>query len=72
MDNRKTGQTTLRVSNQCSLEHTSQELANRLKKHLTIANPKYTAAKRYGRWIGKKMAPELYFFREEKDVFHFP
>jgi len=43
-----------------------------LKNKLTIDNPRYLAARKYGRWIGKRLRPKLYFFSEEEDGFHFP
>lgn len=43
-----------------------------LRRQLTIANPKYQAAKRYGRWIGRQLKPKLYFFKERQGRFFFP
>jgi len=43
-----------------------------LRNKLTIDNPRYLAALKYGKWIGKRLRPKLYFFSEEEDGFHFP
>lgn len=49
-----------------------EALCQAVKEALTIANPKYHDAKRYNRWIGKRLKPELYFYREERDQLFFP
>ncbi|MDH3347241.1 MAG: DEAD/DEAH box helicase [Desulfobulbaceae bacterium] len=72
MDNRKDCRAILKVSSECCFQGISQEFTNHLKTVLTIDNPKYLAAQRYGRWIGKKLLPKLYFYREEEDLFYFP
>ncbi len=43
-----------------------------LKEHLTITNPQYTAAKRYGRWIGKKLKPVLKYYDPVPTGLRFP
>jgi hypothetical protein len=43
-----------------------------LKAELTIDNPKYQAAKQFGRWIGKQLKPKLFFFRQQDDGICFP
>ncbi len=60
------------VSTDCLLQAASPGLIAAIKERLTIDNPQYTAAKRYGRWIGKGLRPRLYYFRESKQGIHFP
>ncbi|MDH3327754.1 MAG: DEAD/DEAH box helicase [Desulfobulbaceae bacterium] len=43
-----------------------------IRQKLTIINPKYQDAKRYSRWIGKKLKPKLYFFHDWDDLIYFP
>ncbi len=43
-----------------------------IRQKLTIINPKYQAAKRYSRWIGKKLKPKLFFFNDWKEGLYFP
>lgn len=43
-----------------------------LKQQLTLPNPKYQDAKKYGRWIGKKIKPNLSFYKERQAGLHFP
>ncbi len=62
----------LTVSSDCLLEDASPELVAAIKDRLTIPNPEYTAAKRYGRWIGKRLKPKLYYFKEDKKGLWFP
>lgn len=53
---------TLTVSSDCLLEGLSLPLEKAIKERLTIANPKYVAAKRYGRWVGKRLQPTLKYY----------
>lgn len=62
----------LRVDNECRLREASPALLAALRAELTIDNPKYQAAKQFGRWIGKQLKPQLFFFREEGDALLFP
>ena len=62
----------LRVDRQCCLTQAPPTLLAALRAALTIDNPKYQAAKQYGRWIGKQLKPQLFFFREEQGGFFFP
>ena len=62
----------LRVSNECVLCGATPNLQAALKAALTIDNPKYQAAKQFGRWIGKQLKPQLFFYREESDALVFP
>jgi len=50
----------------------SPTLIAALKQELTIANPAHQDAKKYGRWIGKRIKPFLYFFKDQKGGFRFP
>ena len=62
----------LTVHRECCLENGSPALLDALRAALTIDNPRYQDAKRFGRWIGKKLKPQLFFYREEKGRFFFP
>lgn len=63
---------TLTVTNDCLLEHLSLELEKEIKNRLTIDNPKYIAAKRYGRWVGKKIPPQLKYYDPAPRGIRFP
>ena len=52
----------LHVSADCWFEGASPSLTNAVKQQLTLENPKYQDARKYGRWIGKKLKPFLYFY----------
>ena len=60
------------VGADCHLEGASTSLINALKQQLTIDNPKYRDAKKYGRWIGKGVKPKLYFFEMSDSGIRFP
>ncbi len=62
----------LTVSHECVLRGASPAALAALRTALTIDNPKYQDAKRYGRWIGKQLKPRLFFFREEAGAIFFP
>lgn len=55
---------TLTVDAQCHLTGASDLLRKVLENALTIANPKYQSAQRYGRWIGKKLPRYLTFYQQ--------
>jgi len=63
---------TLTVSSDCHLEDIDHPLEQVLKDRLTIDNPKYIAARRYGRWIGKKLKPKLYYYEQVDTGLRFP
>ena len=63
---------TLTVGSQASLRGASATLAEALKKQLTIDNPEYLEAKKYSRWMGKRIKPHLYFYTEHGDALTFP
>lgn len=60
------------VDSEVCLEGASETLKGVIRQKLTIVNPKYQAAKRYSRWIGKKLKPKLYFFHEYGERLYFP
>ena len=62
----------LTVDSECTLEGAPEVVAAAIRAQLTIKNPKYDAAVRYGRWIGKQLKPKLYFFRESRGRLIFP
>jgi superfamily II DNA or RNA helicase len=62
----------LTVSSDLCLSEADAALIAELKKILTIANPKYQAAKKYGRWVGKKFPQKLYFYKERQSGFYMP
>ncbi len=62
----------LTVAADACLHGAPKPLIEALKKELTIANPQYQDAKKYGRWIGKRLKPFLYFFENRADGFRFP
>lgn len=41
-------------------------------KELTIDNPKYVDAVKYGRWVGKRLKPKLTFYSRTKQGLSFP
>ncbi|MGV1097974.1 DEAD/DEAH box helicase [Thiovibrio sp. JS02] len=63
---------TLTVGADALLAGASPHLRDALKKELTIDNPQYLDAKKYGRWMGKRLKPFLYFYEEEDDAIRFP
>lgn len=62
----------LHVSADCWFEGASPSLTNAVKQQLTLENPKYQDARKYGRWIGKKLKPFLYFYEYGPGGLHFP
>lgn len=62
----------LRVDTQCHLTGATPALLAALRAELTVDNPKYQAAQQFGRWIGKQLKPQLFFYREEGDALIFP
>ncbi|MCK9175682.1 MAG: DEAD/DEAH box helicase [Desulforhopalus sp.] len=63
---------TLTVGNDCLLQGLSTELEKELKERLTIDNPQYTNAKKYGRWVGKKLQPKLKYYQPAPGGVRFP
>lgn len=60
------------VARECCLHGAGEQLLEKLRSELTIDNPKYKAAKKYSRWVGKKLKPKLYFYKEDEEEFCFP
>lgn len=63
---------TLVIEKECCLQGGPPELTRDICAALTIDNPKYKAAKRYGRWIGKQLKPTLTFFSRKGNMLCFP
>lgn len=63
---------TLTVSSDCLLEGIDISFERELKQQLTIDNPQYIAAKKYGRWIGKKLKPTLKYYDQVPGGVRFP
>lgn len=63
---------TLTVSSDCLLTGISLPLEKAIKERLTIDNPKYVSAKRYGRWVGKKLQPVLKYYEPVPAGLRFP
>ncbi len=63
---------TLTVGADCFLSGAGVEFEKIVKKALTIDNPKYIAAKKYGRWIGKKLKPQLKYYDPVPQGIKFP
>ena len=63
---------TITVAADCLIENISRSLEDALKKRLTIDNPEYQAAKKYGRWIGKKLKPQLKYYEPVPRGLRFP
>jgi len=62
----------LTVSSDCLFAGISFAFENELKARLTIDNPQYAAAKKYGRWIGKKLKPQLKYYQPVVQGIRFP
>ncbi len=60
------------VSADCLLEGFPLEFERLIKDELTIDNPKYIAARRYGRWVGKKLKPKLKYYHPVPTGIRFP
>ena len=63
---------TLTVSSDCLLTGISFDFEIEVKRQLTIDNPQYKAAKKYGRWIGKKLKPQLKYYEPVVQGLRFP
>ena len=62
----------LTVGRDCLLKHIPLVLEKKLKEALTIDNPEYLAAKKYGRWIGKRLKPQLKYYEPVVQGLRFP
>ncbi|MBC8318638.1 MAG: DEAD/DEAH box helicase [Desulfobulbaceae bacterium] len=63
---------TLAVAKECRLSGIPQALLQEIKKKLTLTNPKYRDAVKYGRWIGKNLKKELHFYTMVGETICFP
>ena len=63
---------TLTVTSDCLLTGIDLDLETELKRRLTIDNPQYVAAKKYGRWVGKKLKPQLKYYEPVPTGLRFP
>lgn len=62
----------LTVTSDCLLMGIDFELENLFKEKLTIENPQYLAAKKYGRWVGKKLKAQLKYYDPVVGGLRFP
>ena len=62
----------LTVAGQCHLSGISGPFLQALQDKLTIDNPKYKDAKKYGRWVGKNFKQQLHFFELDETGIFFP
>ena len=62
----------LTVKSECFLSGAPEELRAAIREQLTVDNPKYLAAQRYSRWVGTRIKPKLYFYREQGSDLVFP
>ncbi len=62
----------LTVAADCLLEDIPFALEKAVKARLTIDNPKYISAKKYGRWIGKTLKPKLKYYEQVPNGLRFP
>jgi len=69
---RKSKDPVLTVSGQCHLSGISKPFLQALQDNLTIDNPKYKDAKKYGRWVGKNFKQKLFFFELDEAGILFP
>lgn len=63
---------TLTIGRNACLAEVEPKLLTRLKKELTIANPKYLDAVKYGRWVGKNMKKSISFYEVRGNTICFP
>jgi len=62
----------LTIAADCLLEDIPFVLEKVVKDRLTIDNPKYISAKKYGRWIGKTLKPKLKYYEPVPNGLRFP
>jgi len=62
----------LTVAGQCHLSGISNPFLQVLQDSLTIDNPKYKDAKKYGRWVGRNFKQKLYLFELDESGIFFP
>ena len=69
---KKTAGPVLAVAGQCHLSDISGPLLAALQNKLTIDNPSYHAAKKYGRWVGRNFKQKLFFYELDETGIVFP
>jgi superfamily II DNA or RNA helicase len=69
---RKAKDPVLTVAGQCHLSGISEPFLQALQDDLTIDNPKYKDARKYGRWVGKNFKKKLFFFELDEAGILFP
>lgn len=62
----------LTVAGQCHLSGISEVFLQTLQDNLTIDNPKYKDARKYGRWVGRNFQQKLFFFELDETGISFP
>ncbi len=62
----------LTIAADCLLEDIPFALEKAVKERLTIDNPKYVSAKKYGRWVGKQLKPKLKYYESVPGGIRFP
>ena len=62
----------LTVAADCLLTDIPFALEKAIKARLTIDNPKYVSAKKYGRWVGKQLKPKLHYYEPVPGGLRFP
>ncbi|MFV0436684.1 MAG: DEAD/DEAH box helicase [Desulfopila sp.] len=62
----------LTVTSDCLFTEIDLALEQELKRQLTIDNPQYLAARKFGRWIGKKLQPTLKYYQPVPGGLRFP
>ena len=62
----------LAVAGQCRLSGITIPFQQALEDNLTIDNPKYKDAKKYGRWVGKNFKQKLFLFELDEASILFP
>ena len=62
----------LTVAEQCHLAGISRPFLAALQDRLTIDNPKYHAARKYGRWVGRNFQQKLLFYSVDETGIVFP
>ncbi|SDO74670.1 DEAD/DEAH box helicase [Desulforhopalus singaporensis] len=62
----------LTVSSDCAFTGIAFDLEQEIKNKLTLENPQYTAAKKYGRWIGKNLKRQLRYYDSIPGGLRFP
>jgi superfamily II DNA or RNA helicase len=62
----------LTIAADCLLTDIPFALEEAIKERLTIDNPKYISAKKFGRWIGKDLKPTLEYYESTGAGLRFP